>query len=312
MSISGLFVVVDPEPHRVLRPDDELIFAGLGRQHRALPVHPELLRELAEQADGDRQRGQRDVVPRLLLDGVLGRDRAVDAEVEADLRVNAIEGVVAAPPPPRRRRAARAVLPLEPAPIVPAGLAAEAADQVGQGVPVLAHGQPRQLDPRRPHRVAGLRGPGVERVVDIGGHLVGVRAHAGAGLVLRHGLGDQLRQAGHRALADQRARIMVVGPLARCPVARRAHLSIDLLARPRLGLALVVVVLGARPDQQGDQRQGQPGRRHRAGREAESDGAAAPAGATDHGRASPLHWASQRSRRWRWDTPIPTRIREAG
>src|SRR5262249_52858073 len=123
------------------------------------------------------------------------------------------------------------------------------------------------------------------------------------GIVLRHGLGDITRQLGHRALADQRARIVVVGPLPRCPVARGAHLAVDLLARPRL--ALILIVVGAGPDQERDHRQGQPARPLQRERGAGSIEAAV--GTTDHGGGTARHawatfsrgaWIASRSR-WR-------------
>ena len=59
-SISGLLVSLTQSRSGVLGADDELVLAGLGREHRALPGDAELLRELAEEVDGHGQPGQRD------------------------------------------------------------------------------------------------------------------------------------------------------------------------------------------------------------------------------------------------------------
>ena len=135
------------------------------------------------------------------------------------------------PPPPRRpRRPARAYSPLRPRDSSQRPGVAEAADQVGHGVAILAHRDARQLDPRRTEGIAGLRGLRVERLIDIGGDPIGILAHALPRRILGHRLGDDPRQALHRALADQRTRIMIVRPFPRRPMACGALLPVDLLA----------------------------------------------------------------------------------
>ena len=146
--------VVDPELDRILRLDDELVLAGLRGQHRALPVHPELLRVLPECAQGDQEHRQPDPAPGEVLHRILLGDRAIRPEIEPDLRVDALEGGATATAPPATT--GPRVLALEAPRLVPAARVAEAADQVGHGVAILPDGHAREFDPRRPIGIAGL------------------------------------------------------------------------------------------------------------------------------------------------------------
>ncbi len=179
----------------------------------------------------------------------------------------------AAPPPTRPRR----ILSLEAPRLVPISGIAEAADQVGHGVAVLPHGQARELDPRRPERVAGLRGLRVERVIHIGSDVPGILTHARPRIILGHRLGDDLRQTLHRALADQRLRIVIVGPFPRRTMARGARLMVDLFA----------LSVGRGRDRQGYPHQQEPPRHHP--RKARRTEMTATAEMTDCGRGIRLH-----------------------
>src|SRR5206468_1095996 len=137
----------------VLGANDELVLARLGSQHRAGPADRELVR----------------------LD--LVGEGAGGAEVEADFRVNAGQDAV------REVEAALlVVLRLQAALPVPAAGGTEAADEVGDGVAVLADGQPGQLDARRLVPLPGLRR--VEGVVDERGDLPRVVGGQAAGVLL--------------------------------------------------------------------------------------------------------------------------------
>ena len=96
---------------------------------------------------------------------------------------------------------------------------------------ILADGQTRKLDSRTLKFVARLRGPGIERVIDIGGDSVRVFAHAFAGGILGHRLGDQPRQAGHRPFADERPRVVFVGAFTDRSVTGGTLSPVDLFTR---------------------------------------------------------------------------------
>src|SRR6185503_18621836 len=154
--------VVHPEAGGVVRADDELALAGLRGLHQAAPARGESLR--AE----------------------LVRCGVRTAEIEPDFRIDpnqgavatllpGIEVIVAARPYGVEVIAAEAALP-------GAGCGfAEAAHQVRDRVPVLAHRQARKLDPG--FLVPGPRDGRIEGVVEVAGHLLRLASHAGTGLV---------------------------------------------------------------------------------------------------------------------------------
>ena len=106
--------------------------------------------------------------------------------------------------------------------------AAEAADQVGHGVVVLSDREPRQLDPRRPvPRLGRLR---VERIIDVGRHLLWRPLPRTSRVVVGHRLGDVLGKLADRAVALQRVAVLL-GALSLLAMARQALLLVNLLAR---------------------------------------------------------------------------------
>src|SRR4051812_23889675 len=81
----------------------------------------------------------------------------------------------------------------------PGPLPAEAADDVGDGVAVLADGEAGQLDAGGPVPLAGQ--PGVEGIMDVDGHRLGLPGRERAGGAFRHGLADDVGQLGDGAVA---------------------------------------------------------------------------------------------------------------
>ena len=180
----GCLAIVDPEPGGVVGLDDELIVAGRGGLDQSFPTRGELVR--------------------LELLGV----GAGDSEVESDGRVGPLDRrVVTAPRPPVVVISAAKAAEFERG-----GRLAEAGDQVGDGVLVLADREPRQFDP-------GWGDPGacdrrIEGVVNEGGHRAGLVPLAFPGGVGRHRLIDQLREARDRPLAGQGLRVFFGDTLA--------------------------------------------------------------------------------------------------
>src|SRR5205814_6027985 len=126
------------------------------------------------------------------------------AEVEAHGRIDPLGDALVGP------EAARlVVLAVQAALCAPMAGGAEGADQVGDGVLVLADGEAGEFDAGRLVAVAG--GLGVEGVEDVGGNLVGVGAGAGAGVVLGHRLGDVAGEAVERLVAGGRVGVELVG-----------------------------------------------------------------------------------------------------
>src|SRR5207237_9839247 len=82
---------------------------------------------------------------------------------------------------------------------------AERANQVGDGVAVLANGEARQLDPRQ--RVAGPGLLRVEGVEDVLRDRVALGGGQAAGVVLWHGLGDDLGKLRELLFAGERVRV---------------------------------------------------------------------------------------------------------
>ncbi len=203
----GTVHVVDPEPHRVVGVDDEVVIPRLGRQDRPLPVDRELTG--------------------LHLLGI----GAPFTEVEPDLRVDAFKirppAAKTAAPAPSAARSPFRILPAKPALLVPDPWATEAPDQVGDGILILPDGQPGILDPRR--LVPLLRRTGIKRLVDIRGHLVRIGPDARSRVILGHRLGDQPGELRDRPIPGQ-GPLVLVTPLARRAMTRRALLAIDPLA----------------------------------------------------------------------------------
>ena len=195
--------VVQPEPGRVLGADDEFVIAGLRGQQRPGP------------ADG-----------KLVRFG-LAFDRPVGAEVETHLRVDPfLDAVLVA------EAALLEILRAEAAPLVPSHRGAEAAHQVGDGVAILADGEPGQGDPRRPIPFSGDQR--IKCFVDVRRHALGLRGRQAAGSVLRHGPGNHFRQVHHRLVADERLP-MPFGALPLGPVAGDALSPIELLTGGNVG-----------------------------------------------------------------------------
>ena len=117
-------VVVDPDPDRVLGVDDDLISACFQREQRAFPVDREDV-----------------ALVELLVLGVGG----VDAEIEVDLGIDSFDDLRLPATSP-----AVGILRLQASLVSPWGRGgAEAADQVGNRVLILADGQAGQLDSGR-------------------------------------------------------------------------------------------------------------------------------------------------------------------
>ena len=116
---------------------------------------------------------------------------------------------------------------MEPALVVDLDGSAKAADEVGQGIAILTHGEPRDLDHRRPVFPPCLFR--VESPVDVFGNLRGLRTDTGSGIILRHFLGDVGGQRNHRFVPGKRVRERVWRPFADDAMAPGALLTEDLL-----------------------------------------------------------------------------------
>jgi hypothetical protein len=125
----------------VLGANHELVAARFRGEHRAFPADRELVRV------------------ELLL-GVLGQLRPGRAEVEVHHGVGAVDEPGLAPEVARGE-----VLAVQPLFVIRLRRRPEAGHDVGDGVPVLADGQARQIDARRLE--AGLGSGRVEGVVDV-------------------------------------------------------------------------------------------------------------------------------------------------
>ena len=111
----------------------------------------------------------------------------------------------------RLRRPPAGIIALQAPLIVPFAGPSEAADQVGDRVSILAHGETGELDPGRLKLVASLRGFRVERLIDVGRDPIGILAHALAGGILGHRLGDQRASSATGRSPTKRPRVMIVG-----------------------------------------------------------------------------------------------------
>ncbi len=157
--------IIHPQPGSVFRADDEFVRARFRGQDRTAPADGELVG--------------------LELLGV----RAGRAEIEADDGIQSFQDAVTVTETPRLE-----ILPAQAALLIPTARRAKTADQVGDGIAVLAHGEACQLNPRR--LVARLGLFGIEGLVDVGGDPLGIRADALAGVVFGHRLGDEAGELG--------------------------------------------------------------------------------------------------------------------
>jgi hypothetical protein len=190
--------LIHPQLAAVFGLDDELVVAGVGREHAPPPSRRKLF----------------------FLDLLRLGTRVL--EIEVDGCIEPLELPIAPPRPLRF-----VILPLQAALGRRFAARTKRADQISERIAILPHGQPRQLDPRRVQ--PGLRVLRIERIVHVLRHALRIRPHAIARRILRHRLADKLRQLENRAIAGQCVRILV-GPLAVVAVTRSTVLLVDFLA----------------------------------------------------------------------------------
>ena len=106
---------------------------------------------------------------------------------------------------------------------------ANGADQVGNGIAVLADGQPGQFHASR--FVPCLSGRGVEFFVNELGNQQGVIADTRSGFILGHGFANVFGQFANRAVAYQRIGIAAGFPFPCHSMTRRAFRLINRLTR---------------------------------------------------------------------------------
>ena len=138
-------------------------------------------------------------------------ERGVGAEVEINVRIDAAQHfliVADIPPGEIVRREAAFIAPLR--------WIAEAADEIGDGIAILPHGQPRQIDAGRPGPLAG--NGGIKAGMHVRGDGRRILFRQRAGVVLRHRVADQFRELTHGQIARERLGVFL-RPFAVRPVA---------------------------------------------------------------------------------------------
>jgi hypothetical protein len=184
----------------MLCPNDEFIFSGVGREDGTLP--------------GDRE---------FIGVELFGVGTAV-AEVEIDLRIDALEALLLVTP----RIAGLVVFGAKAALGAPHRSWAEAADEIGHCVLILADREPRQLDAGRLVADAGFRR--VKRVVEVLCNLGRVFGRRFVIQVVRHRFVDQPSKLRDRFVAFERVGVVFFRSLAGLTVATGALLFEDFLA----------------------------------------------------------------------------------
>ena len=187
---------VEGELGRVLGADDEFIHARLGGHDRS---HPADRKPIGLEAF---------------------RVGTLHAEVEVHLRVDLLVDQFLP-----IERASLEILGPQSAAVVDSGATlAKARDEIGDGVLILPHGEPGELDAGRPVAVAGHGR--IEGAVDVLGHVPGGVAGDLRGVVLRHRLVDVGGELVDGAVADELFR-HILGANAIVGVAAGAVLLVD-------------------------------------------------------------------------------------
>ena len=168
--------MIDEEPDGLFGTDDELMHPRLHRHDRALPT--------------DRKPARLEALRIGPFDAEVEADRGIEPREDpaGGVKVSPLE-ILAAEPPLRAHVGQRRE---------------KSAHEIGDGVLVLADGEPGEFDPGRAMAITGQRR--IEAAMDPLCHRCGRLPGDGGRIVLRHGVGDIPGQLPDRAIAEERSR----------------------------------------------------------------------------------------------------------